>query len=69
MWFKTNNPLKDGWYWRKCNESDPDPECLQICNGMIIDKQPTDSYGAVWEIYEHQDYNGLWQGPIIPTEE
>ena len=68
MWIKTKGPLKDGWYWWKCKGDDPEPECLQICNGYIIDKRPAGLHGADWEVYEHRDYSGLWYGPIQPPD-
>ena len=68
-WMKTDQPLKDGWYWRKCKADDPDPDCVEVINGIIIDSRPIDSHGAKWEIYEHNYFGGwLWYGPLkIPS--
>ena len=61
----TTKPLKDGWYWRKSKVDDPEPDIVEIVNGVIIDSQPKDSYGAGWEVYEHAEFNGwLWYGPL-----
>jgi len=68
MWIKTKGPLKDGWYWWKCRGDDPEPECLQICNGAIIDKRTSGDFGENREVYEHQDYSGFWYGPIFPPK-
>ena len=65
MWHKTNKPLADGWYWRKCQIDDPDPECIEVINGIIVDKRPKDSYGIEWEVYEHDEFGRWWwYGPL-----
>ncbi|NQS88818.1 hypothetical protein HQ584_03385 [Patescibacteria group bacterium] len=65
-WGTTKGPLQDGWYfWIPVLSSD-DFECLEICNGVIIDTRPKDSHGVEWEQYEHTDYSGYWMGPIKP---
>lgn len=64
-WFKTNEILKDGWYWWKGGEWDYDPKILEVASGVIVDSRPGDSWGTYWEIYEHTNFNsGLWYGPI-----
>jgi len=67
IWFKANT-LDDGWYWWKAGEDDYEPEVLEVTNGVVVDSRPLDSYGAVWEVYEHDNFGGLWSGPIeIPS--
>lgn len=64
-WFQTTAPLSDGWYWRKCTPNDSDPDVIEVCNGVMIDTQPIDSYGGKWEIYENPEFSGWWfWGPI-----
>jgi len=64
MWREVTMPLSDGWYRWRCGPQDPDPECLQVCNGVIMDIRPKDSWGTDWERYEHRDFSGQWSGPI-----
>lgn len=63
MWHEVTT-LPDSWYRWRFGPQDPDPGCLQVCNGHIIDVRPKDSYGIEWEQYEHHDFSGQWSGPI-----
>lgn len=57
-WFKTLGPLSPGWYWWRANETDKEPDCLQITgHGYIVDI-------AEDRIIEHKDYRGEWWGPL-----
>jgi hypothetical protein len=69
-WIKEPKTLQDGFYWWRPNEFYPqeDYEMIKICNGFIIDSRPTDSYGANWEIFEHTDFLGEWNGPLVPPK-
>ena len=67
IWFKADT-LTDGWYWWKAGIEDTEPEVLEVINGIIVDKRPADSYGFEWEVYEHNNFGGLWYGPLtVPT--
>jgi len=70
-WQQIDKPLPDGWYWRKCKIDDLDPECIEVCNGIMVDKRPRDSHGLEWEVYEHDEFTGFWwYGPLeIPPQE
>lgn len=65
-WIQTDKPLPDGWYWRKCHlVEDTDPNVIEVINGIIVDSRPIDSYGANWEVYEHDEFKGWWWwGPL-----
>lgn len=67
-WRVNPDTLEDGYYWYRVNTEYPKDsyEVLQVCNGFIIDVQPVDSFGAVWEMYEHNNFTGQWYGPILP---
>ena len=69
-WMKTEQPLPDGWYWRKAGISDSDPDVIQVINEIMVDSRPIDSYGANWEVYEHDEFIGWWwYGPLnIPPQ-
>jgi hypothetical protein len=58
-WFKTSEPLQNGWYWWRASDKDPEPDCIKIANGIIID------YSS-GELNEHTDFSGEWKGPIKP---
>jgi len=63
----TQDTLPDGFYWYRVGFKKEPPEyfeVLQVCNGVIVDRRPRDSYGCDWEVYEHNDFRGWWAGPI-----
>lgn len=68
-WRKTTKPLEDGWYWRKCKDDDPEPDIIEVVNGVIVDTQTMDGFGANWKVYEHDEFEGwLWFGPLeVPS--
>ena len=70
MWIQTDKPLTDGWYWRKCKADDPDPECIQVINGIYVDKEPVDSHGIEWRMIELDEFKGWWwYGPLeVPPQ-
>lgn len=64
-WFQSIVPLEDGWYWRKCSETDLAPECIKVHNGIMIDAEPIDSHGNDWHLFENVNFrNWLFNGPI-----
>lgn len=64
-WRKSEMPLEDGWYWRKCTADDPEPDIVEVSNGVIVDTQVMDSFGTRREVYEHEEFKGwLWYGPL-----
>ena len=69
-WVNSPETLEDGFYWWRYGEkcSQDNYEILQVCNGIIVDTRPIDSYGINWEVYEHKDFSGEWSGPIIPPK-
>lgn len=58
-WFTTNEPLKDGWYWWRCANNDPEPEMLQVANKYVCDHRDG-------QCIDHKDFSGQWLGPITP---
>ena len=69
-WQQTDKPLADGWYWRKCKIDDPDPECIQVINGIYVDTEPMNSYGTEWRQVELDSFSGWWwYGPLeVPPQ-
>ncbi len=64
-WMKTNKPLEDGWYWRKCKKDDPEPDIVEVCNGVYWDTETLDGWGDHWVLCECEIFKGwLWCGPI-----
>ena len=64
-WQRTETLLEDGWYWRKASMDDPEPDCVEVSNGVYEDKEPADSHGAEWRVVECDDFSDWWwYGPI-----
>ena len=59
-------PSADGWYiWRNGPDwPKTDYRCVEIANGVIVDAEPMDSYGAGWRVVECEPY-GQFKGPIL----
>lgn len=56
----------DGWFvWRNSPWWPKDCyRCIEIANGVMVDVEPADSYGAVWNVVECNPY-GQFRGPIL----
>ena len=52
-WFRTENPLPDGWYWHK-SEHLPVPRIVRVEHGFLFSPNAS------------ADFSGEWQGPINP---
>ena len=57
----------DGWYfWRNSPDWPKDCyQCIEVANGVMVDTEPVDSYGAEWRVVECKPY-GQFRGPILP---
>ena len=60
-------PDADGWYIWRNSPTWPKHEykCIEIANGVMVDTEPVDSYGAEWRVVECKPY-GQFRGPILP---
>lgn len=58
--------LEDGWYvWRNNSDWPIDSYAIfEVADGSMIEPEPADSYGAVWEMTEGKPYGEL-AGPIL----
>jgi len=56
----------DGWYIWRNSPTWPKYEyrIVEVANGMMIDSEPADSFGAEWRVVACKPY-GQFKGPIL----
>lgn len=69
IWFLSDCSLEDGWYWRRHYIEDMFPDIVEVCNGAILDKEPSGDYRGEYVVVKNYDFQDYWfSGPIKAPE-